>query len=80
MYTDFKFFTFVFKCMSLLSEWMYVHHMHACLLNSEESFGYTGTVAMDGYEPPCGCRDPNLDATQEQQMLLTAGHLYIPSF
>jgi hypothetical protein len=70
---------FYFLCMSVLSQCIYVHHMHAwCPQKSEEGVRVPGTRVMSICEPPCGCQELNLGPLQEHPVLLTAGQSLQP--
>ena len=65
--------------MSVLSQCIYVHHMHAwCPQKSEEGVRVPGTRVMSICEPPCGCQELNLGPLQEHPVLLIAGQSLQP--
>lgn len=56
---------------------MYVYAPFACLMlmDIEESVRSLGTVVMEGYKPPCGCRNLNPGPLQDKPLLLTTESL-----
>ena len=49
---------------------MYVcAHMYRVPTEPEDCTGFTRPGVTDGYETPCGCKEPNPSPLQEKKML-----------
>ena len=64
-------------CMSLLPEWMSVHHVCAMPMRPEEGDRFPRTGVTDSVSPPCRCWGLDPGPLEEQPVLLTADFFFI---
>lgn len=51
---------------------IFMYHMHIwCSLRKGKCIRSSGTGIVEGYEPPCGCWEPNPIPLQKHQVLMT---------